>query len=106
MGDRGPDGKAYTPEQTAAVNQALLSVQRQLFTSPPELLDVTDLQAWHAALAAPLGIRAGQWRTGEITFGSYFGFLPDEVGAAVAATYERGNEHLAYVRCLASEPAF
>lgn len=104
MGERGPDGRTYTTQQIEAVNQALMLVQRQFFDSPPLSLGVADLQAWHAALATPLGILAGQWRKGEITFGSYYGYPPSEIDTAVRATFMRGNEHLAYVRCLDSEP--
>lgn len=100
MGDEAPNGEKYAPEQIAAVSQALLLLQQHLFGSAPASLQVADLLDWHLKLTTPLGIRAGQWRTGEITFGSYYGFAPGDIDAAMAATYARANQHLEYLSYL------
>lgn len=94
MADENPGGKKFAPERVEATTQALLLLHEQLFASPPARLQVSDLLAWHAVLAAPLGVRAGVWRAGEITFGSYYGFPPTAIDAAVRGTYARANEHL------------
>ncbi|WP_158263826.1 Fic family protein [Deinococcus arcticus] len=75
-------------------------LHHQLFDAPPATLQVSDLQAWHAVLGAALGIRAGAWRTGDVTFGSYYGLPPSEIDAAVHATYAHANEHLDYLSYL------
>ena len=73
MGDDSPSGKNYVPEQIVATTQALERLYGQLSLSPPRRLSTADMQNWHAELAAPLGVAAGRWREGPMTFGSYFG---------------------------------
>lgn len=104
MGDDAPSGKKYAPEQLAATTQALEALYTQLYQNPPVYLSVEDLKAWHARLATSLGIVAGHWRTGPVTFGTYYGFAAQDIEDAVQSTFAIANEHLSYVDCLEDEP--
>lgn len=100
MGDTQTRSSAAAPEEIHSTTRALALLHKQLFAAPPEALTVDDLLAWHAALGRALGVQAGTWRSGDVTFGSYFGYAPATIDAAVRSTYARANEHLAYLQYL------
>lgn len=72
-------------------------LHEQLFSAPPTELKLSDLKAWHAAPTTPLGIKAGEWRDGPITFGSYFGFPPSDIEREVNRTFNLANGELLYL---------
>ena len=99
MADEKSHANTEVPERVHATTQALLRLHEAVFTAPPTTLAVSDLLEWHAAVGGALGVRAGAWRTGEITFGSSYGFPPTKFDAA-----DRLPPRTAQTRALGTAP--
>lgn len=105
MGNENPDGSLYAPEQVEETTRALLRLHTELFDAPPRYLRTRVLKDWHAQIAAPLGVQAGEWREGPITFGSYEGAPAHEIGPLVRRAFRRANVELYEVYAVA-DPAW
>lgn len=86
MGNLGSDGKPFSPVETERLKWALLSLHRQMLDTAPEALDTALLKSWHVQLSAGIDrMRPGLLRDADITFGSYLGTSPAEIGAELSA---------------------
>lgn len=95
MGHTGSDGRPFTPQEQERLQQALLSVTRQVAASPPSMLSEAELQAWHATLCAGIeAMQPGRYRQAEITFGSFLGTAPRLIPREMAALLKQHHERL------------
>ncbi|WP_420596958.1 Fic family protein [Deinococcus sp.] len=95
MGNLGSDGKPFSQPETERLERALVSLYRQLPEVAPDALNIKLLQTWHHQLADGMErMQAGQLRSADITFGSYFDTAPNQIEIELSVMIFKHLEHL------------
>lgn len=95
MSHLGSDGKPFNANENRRLERALVSLTDRLLDAQPEGLEVAAVRGWHRLLSADLPrMFPGEFRTSDITFGSFLETSPDRVEGEMRAMIHRHRDFL------------
>ncbi|GAA5503581.1 hypothetical protein Dxin01_03340 [Deinococcus xinjiangensis] len=102
MGATDSQGRPFRPAELDAQKAGLQRLQFRLLHEEPLALSVSFLQEAHRELSGGVEkLHPGELRTGEITFGSFYGTRPSLIEGELAALITTHQQQ--WLRCVAEQ---